>query len=183
MPSKLKKMLLDGNHKFNIDLIAHYVGQDIELFEELIDLMLNEPAPIPQRASWAMTTIAERNPWMIEPFLEKLIDLMPDFSSKHPSLTRCLLRTLSFKEAPDEKLGQLFDLCYNYLTNPKQPAAIRVFAMQVLFNISEKEPDLKPELKLIIENNMDNGTAGYANRAGKLLEKLNRSTTKKPSLK
>jgi len=181
MSGKLKKMLLDGNHKFNIDLIVHYVGKDTELFRELIDLMLNEPTPIPQRASWAMTTIADKEPWMIEPFLEKLIDLMPNFSFKHPSITRCLLRTLSKIEPPNNKLGELFDLCNNYLTDSKQPAAIRVFAMQVLFNISEKEPELKPELKLIIESNLDNGSTGYANRAGKLLKKLEKYLTKKPS--
>jgi hypothetical protein len=172
MSGKLREMLLEGNHKFNIDLIAHYVGKDAELFNELINLMLNEVAPIPQRASWAMTTIADKEPWMIEPHIEKLINHINNFD--HPALTRCFLRTLSQMEPPANKLGELFDICYNLLIDAKQPAAIRVFAMQVLYNISEKEPDLKPELKLIIETNLDNGSTGYANRAGKLLKKLDK---------
>ena len=51
--------------------------------------------------------------------------------------------------------------------------------MQVLFNISEKETDLKQELIFIIENQLTNASAGLQNRGSKLLEKLNKSLIRK----
>jgi len=45
--------------------------------------------------------------------------------------------------------------------------------MQVLYNISEKEPELKPEILALIENEMENHfSAGILSRGGKLADKL-----------
>jgi hypothetical protein len=45
--------------------------------------------------------------------------------------------------------------------------------MQLLFNISQKNPDLKGELKSVIETLMEEGgSAGFINRCKKLLRKL-----------
>jgi hypothetical protein len=173
MNKQLIQLLLAGNNRFNIDIVKAHIGMNQELFDDLIEIMLGAEKPIPQRAAWAMTAIIDNHPWMVNNSIVKLIDSMPTFS--HPALTRSLLRVLAQIELPGDKIGELFDFCYNYLSDPKQPSAIRVFAMQVLFNISELEPDLKYELKLILESQFDYGSAGFKNRAEKLIYKLNKS--------
>jgi len=45
--------------------------------------------------------------------------------------------------------------------------------MQILYNISEKEPELKPELIDVIENEMElHPTPGILSRGKKILKKL-----------
>jgi len=46
--------------------------------------------------------------------------------------------------------------------------------MQILYNISATEPDLKNEVKLVLESLYDDfASAGISSRAGRLLKKLN----------
>jgi hypothetical protein len=59
------------------------------------------------------------------------------------------------------------------LTSAKEPLAVRVHAMQILYNISEKEPDLKPEILAIFEHVMENHSSpGIISRGKKLVQKL-----------
>jgi hypothetical protein len=173
---KLESMLLSGNSRFNVGLIANYIGADEGLFCQLIGLIHHGKQPIPQRASWVMTAVTDKYPWIIMPYLSEITDRLPGYSSIHPSLARNTLRQLAQIDIPEELMGKIFDSCYHFLNDKKQPIAIRVFSMQVLYNISVKEPELQAELKLIIESHLDEASAGFANRAGKLLKKLNKQT-------
>ena len=76
-------------------------------------------------------------------------------------------------DIPEKYAGKLYMLCQNYFENKEVPVAIRVFALQIMFNITEQEPDLKPELALLIENIITfDSNAGISNRGKKLLKKL-----------
>jgi hypothetical protein len=168
--TELIELIMAGNNRFNIDVTRVHIGVSQELFDDLVEIMLSAGSPISQRAAWTMTAVIDYYPWLLNSKINLLINSMQDF--KHPALTRCLLRVLSQVNIPYEKFGVLFDQCYNYLIDSKQPAAVRVFALQVLYNITEKEPELKHELVLIIENIIDGSSEGLKNRAGKLLHKL-----------
>lgn len=163
-------MLLAGLSRFNTDLVVAQVGTDQESFDNLVDIMLTAPEPIPLRAAWAISVITDKDPWLLEPRIVEVFDKRNSF--KHPSVIRFLLRYLSHAPVPEVRMGEVFDFCYSALQNVKNPAAIRVFAMQVLYNISEIEPDLKNELALLIEAQLDTGSAGVINRGEKLLKKL-----------
>lgn len=45
--------------------------------------------------------------------------------------------------------------------------------MTAIFNLSAKYPEIKPELKLLIEMQLPNGSAGFISRGKKILKKLN----------
>jgi len=80
---------------------------------------------------------------------------------------------LSRHEIPEELLVQVVDRCFELLS-PAEPIAVRVNAMQVLFNISQREPDFKQELTAVLEGLLEEGgSAGFINRTEKLLRKLN----------
>jgi hypothetical protein len=173
---KLESMILAGNSRFNADLVANYIGTNEELFKELIELIHRGEKPVTQRASWIMTAVTDEYPWMILPHLSEITDKLPKYSLIHPALVRNTLRQLAQIDIPEELMGKLFDLCYNFLIDTKQPVAIRVYSMQVLYNISVKEPELQGELKLILESYIDESSAGFMSRAGKLLKKMNQQS-------
>ena len=70
-------------------------------------------------------------------------------------------------------MALLFNFCFEVFTNSTEPVAVRVHAMQILFNIAQKEPDFTGELINLIENEIElHGSAGIASRGRKLLLKL-----------
>lgn len=163
-------MLLAGNTRFNINIVANYIGTNEEYFAELIRLMLKGETPVSQRAAWAIQVLTDNEPWLLKPYVEDIVEKLPSF--QHPALRRAVLRYLSLYEVPEKSYGSLIHLCYNYLTDNKLPVAIRVYAMQIIYNISEQEPDLKEELRLTIESFYDSGSGAFKSRGGKLLKKL-----------
>ena len=67
------------------------------------------------------------------------------------------------------------DICFKYLGSPKEALAVKVFSMSVLGNLAKKYPEIKSELKLIIEDQLPEQTAGFKSRAKKVLDQLGKS--------
>lgn len=166
------ELLHSVTSRFTIDQLVFAVGSNETLFAVLVENMLAAKEPVNMRAAWAVSVITDKQPWLLNPYIEQLASNIPSFS--HPAIVRSILRYFCTNPLPGQKMGAMLNLCYSYLLNLKMPAAIRVYAMQIIFNISEIEPDLKEELRLTLENLYDTGSPGFQNRAGKLLQKLNR---------
>ena len=91
----------------------------------------------------------------------------------HSGKKRHLLKLISMNTIPSEHHGFLIDYCLDMLTTGKEPPAVRVHAMQNLYNISETEPELKPEILAIIEHEMEfHATAGIIARGSRLTKNL-----------
>jgi hypothetical protein len=65
----------------------------------------------------------------------------------------------------------MIDTCFALL-DPKEPIAVRAFSMTVLGNLAAQHPDLKKELRLVIESQLPYGSAGFVARAKKVLKQL-----------
>jgi len=84
-------------------------------------------------------------------------------------------------DLPLAQLGFLTDFCIGVFTSAKVPVAVRVHAMQVLYNITEIQPELKTEILLIIEHEMENHfSAGILSRGNKIANKLRLHITMNP---
>ena len=66
------------------------------------------------------------------------------------------------------------DICFKFLESPTEALAVKVFSMGVLGNLATIYPEIKTELKLIIEEQLPNQTAGFKSRAKKVLKQLRR---------
>ena len=75
-------------------------------------------------------------------------------------------------DVPENLIGEVVDICFGLMESNNTPIAVKVFSMTVLANISIKEPDLKNELALIIEDQMPYGSVGFRNRGAKILNKI-----------
>ena len=115
--------------------------------------------------------IHDITPELLHPFLEKLTQQLKE--EKSSSKKRHFLKLISMNPIAEKNQGFLVDYCLTALTSAKEPPAVRVHAMQILYNISEKEPDLKSELLAVIQHEMEfHSTAGIISRGSKLAKKL-----------
>ena len=151
--------------------IVNWVGSNEKRFAKLMDLFYAADERMEMRCIWIISMCAEAHPALIRPWLSKLIKLA-GIKSVHESVKRNIVRTLQFVDIPRAQLGPVTNLCFDFLQDLKSPIAVKAFSMTVLANIAEKEPDLKTELSLVIEQMLPYGSAGIQSRARKVLRQL-----------
>lgn len=162
---------LEGEHSSSLSQeIAEQALENRSLVPQLLKLMLGDDVSMAQRAAWPLGMLGTKKPELLLPYFPEMLKALDH--PQHPAIKRNVYRTLQFMEIPEQYRGKLFEMCTEDLSHPKMPAAIRVFAMTVAFNISQAHPELKPELKILIEEGMSSGTAGYRIRGEKILRKL-----------
>ena len=151
--------------------ITEYAILTNENFKELIDCFLSDNVRVAQRAAWSVSWAAQKRPELVQPYAGVLISQLKR-TDVHNAVIRNSLRILEDLDIPEEFHGEVMDACFQFLQKRDTAIAIKAFALTVLFNLSKIYPDIKNELRVIIEENMDYETAAYKSRGRKILAKL-----------
>lgn len=166
----LKDTILKDNSKKHALELADYIGKDKNRFDELMQLFFGGNYLVTQRSAWVVSMCCDQNPFLITPYLEKLVlNLRNDV---HDAVKRNTVRILQTVELPNELLGEAADVCFQLLSSRSEPVAVKVFSMTVLLNIVKRVPELKNELKIIIEDQIPHGSPGFLSRGKKTLKAL-----------
>lgn len=168
----LKLTLLKRQEKKRVVEMAEYIGSDKKKFSELMDLFLNGDNRTSQNASWVVSHVFDREPQMMIPYYDDFIGMLQ--KPVHNAVKRNITRILGHQEIPEEHLGILAELCFNFVNDTKEAIAVRVFSLTVLYQICLKEPELASELKLTIETFMPQASAGFKSRGKKILNALDK---------
>jgi hypothetical protein len=166
----LEREILKEHSKRQTMRIAGSIGNNKEKFSVLIDLFFNGSYILSQRSSWIVSHCADSHPELIEPYIDTMISRLG--KPCHDAVIRNTLRIFQNAEIPESSCGSLADQCFKILSSREQPVAIRTFAMTVLHRITEKHPELKNELKILIEDQMSYSSPAFTSRGKKILKKL-----------
>jgi hypothetical protein len=170
---EIKKTLLKDHSKEITDSIVKYIGRNNSRFAELVKVYLAGPYRVSQRAAWPLSYCIMAHPQLIDGHLSKILKFVKK-PGNHESVKRNTVRLLQFIEIPKRFHGQVVDLCFGYLTDPKEAIATKVFSMTVLASLVGGIPELKKELKIVIEDQMPYGSAGFISRGKKVLKELSK---------
>ena len=164
-------MLQKGHSKAQTNAIAEYIGVNPIKFKALVEVYLRGPYRITQRAARPLGICVEREPSLICPHLKKILNFLqkPDI---HDAVKRNTMRLLQFIEIPKQFQGQVIDLCFEYIQNPKVAVAIRVCSMTVLSHVIKRQPDLIKEFKIVLEDQLPYGSPAFTSRAGKIRREM-----------
>jgi hypothetical protein len=155
----------------NLAILVRYIADYPEHLDIIMKKALDDSQPENWRAVWMVDKIHERHPELVIPYLPAMTSFL--MTTQNASKKRHLLKLISLNEIQQENMAALLNFCIDEFTNAAEPVAVRVYAMQILFNIAQKEPDFSGELIELIEHEMEyHGSAGIASRGGKLLKKL-----------
>lgn len=152
------------------DLFIAEVGESGEKFEVLLKLTLFEKDPLAWRAAWILDGSDEQHPGLALPFLSQIIQNLPQLESK--GALRSLLRLLCRFDIKEEDQGLLIDLCFGYMVSELYPVAVKVHAMQIIYNHTLIYPELKEELITVIEDQVDNNSVGFMSRGRRIIRQL-----------
>lgn len=167
----LREQLLKEHSKSNCLKVVKWIGDSPARFTELIELFLKDEYRVVQLAAWPMSCVAEAHPEMIRKHLPRLVKNL-ERTDTHPAVRRNTIWLLQHIEIPEKYQGQVMNLCFEYIADPQEKAAVKAFSLTVLENLSKLYPEIRPELKTIIEERMDMETAAFTSRARKILKKL-----------
>jgi len=166
----LKELLMVEPSRRNTDLIAGLILQKPALFDELFHIYLSNEEPVSRRAAWVADAVTEKCPDLLIPVIEEIAGHLADFS--HDGMKRESLKMLARSPLPEQNLGQLITICFDWLTSGKESVAVKMFSMEILYRISNQEPEMKKELADSIELRMQEETPGFRSHGKKLLKRL-----------
>jgi len=167
----LRKTILAEHSKANCNRIVTWVGDSQKRFDELFNLFLNDEYRVVQRAAWPLSNIAIAHPDLLKKHFPKLIKNLHK-PKLHPAVKRNTIRLLEQITIPQRLHGEVMSLCFDYINSPDEPVAIKAFSLTVLDNLSKQYPEIKQELKTIIEDRWDYESAAFRSRARKIMKHL-----------
>jgi hypothetical protein len=151
--------------------IAEYACSSPKRFKELMQCFLANEYRLSQRASWSVSWAMRKKPKLITPYIKGLVARL-NGTDVHDVVIRNSVRVLEEIEIPESLHGDVMNACFGFIEKPSVPVAIKVFSLTTLFNLSKYYPEIKSELKLIIENNWGNESAAFKSRGKKILNAL-----------
>ena len=155
----------------NMALVMRNISNFTLHLDQLLKLALDDRDSRNWRAVWMMDRIHEKHPQLIVPFLPAMTDFV--LTTQNAGKKRHLLKLISLHPICEDRMVTLLNFSMDVFTAAKEPVAVRVHAMQILFNIAQQEPGLVGELIDLIENEIElHGSAGISSRGRKLLKKL-----------
>lgn len=169
----IKEALLENSvySKAQILKVSEYACSSAKRFKELMQCFLSDEYRLAQRAAWSVSWAAKKKPAIIGPHIKTLVAQLSR-TDVPDAVIRNSVRVLQDIEIPEVLHGDVMHACFQFIESPSTAIAIKAFSLTTLFNLSEIYPEIKPELKLIIEDRIDNETAAFKSRAKKILKAL-----------
>ena len=169
---ELRETILAEHSKVQTNAIVKWVGNSQERFEALFHLFLKDEYRVVQRAAWPLSYCVIKHPQLIQKHFKDLIANLhtPNLSS---AVKRNTLRLLQHVSIPERFHGEIMNLCFDYIASPAEAVAVKAFALTILQKIAQFYPEIKDEVKIIIEDRWEVESPAFKSRAKKFLAAFN----------
>jgi len=167
----LREEILKEHSKVQCTRIVKWVGNDQQRFNELFKLFLHDEYRVVQRSAWPLGYAVIAHPRFISKHWSALIKNLKQ-PNLHDAVKRNSIRLLEDIAIPKKYHGEIMNVCFKFLEDPAEALGIKVFSMSVLGKLARGYPDIIPELRLLIEEQLPNQTAGFKSRAKKVLKNI-----------
>ncbi|MEO6283640.1 MAG: hypothetical protein ABIN80_02685 [Dyadobacter sp.] len=164
------ELLTDPRHSKLIAMrIATYACTSDAAFKELMHCFLSDDFRLAQRAAYSVSIGSKQKPAAIQPYIGVLVSQLKR-TGIHDAVIRNSARVLEDISIPEEFHGELMDACFALVQNRQTAIAIRAFSLTILFNLCKIYPEIKNELRVIIEESMEFETPAFRSRGKKILK-------------
>ena len=167
---EIREFLELKSSRLNADFLADKIEEDTDIFDLVWDVVLEDSDPVSMRAAWSLVIFSKKHPYFIESRFPDIVEILPKVKST--GVIRCLLNMLTLAPVPENQSGFLFDYCIGVIESASSEIAHKAYAMTILYNISEVETELKPELIALLETQLHDESSGVGARAMILINKL-----------
>ncbi|NIJ53395.1 hypothetical protein [Dyadobacter arcticus] len=148
--------------------VADYACTSADAFEALMHCFLAEDSKLSQRAAYSLGIAAVKVPHLVQPYVGQLVSQLKKTGS-HDALNRNITRIFEVIPIPEEFHGEVIDACFGFLENRLTAIAIRAYSLTILFNFSKIYPEIKTELRFLIEESLHYEKPAFVSRGRKIL--------------
>jgi len=165
---------------------AQMVIENPELIPSLLEILFLVDDKISCRAAWVLEYVCNNNLELILPHLDALTNdlkkvhldsavrpvakiceqLVEAYYDKKPNLVK--------KSLEPKHLENIIEICFDYMIR-EEKVATKAFAMNTLYLLGRDYDWIHPELKVILERDFYNQSAGFKARAKHLLNNFKAS--------
>lgn len=168
----LREEILKEHSKANAVRIVEWIGADAARFKQLMQLFLKEEYRVVQRAAHIVSIVAEKRKNLLVPYLTVMVQRMQE-PGLPVAVKRNVVRILQHMDIPEALHGDVMNTCFDLLADPKETIAVRAFSMTILANLAVHYPEIKQELRAVIEDGLEHDPSpGFRSRGNKILNRL-----------
>jgi hypothetical protein len=167
----LREQILKEHSKAQCRVIVNWVGASQQRFDELFNLFLTDEYRVVQRAAWPVRNCVIIHAHFITKHWISFIKNLqkPNIHNAVKRNSICLLQEVVI---PKKYQGQIMDICFQYLQSPTEAVSVKAFSLTVLSNLAKQYPEIIPEIKLLIEEQLGRQTAAFKSRAKMFLKEV-----------
>ena len=164
--------LLPDSLRLTADLATQFVLEHPETFRDFLEASLAQEYPMAMRASRVVYLCAIAKPGLVSPHLATMLEALPQLHDV--SVIRNFLHVFDdlVPELTEEQLGHLLKHCFDYIEDSAQTIAIRTYSLKLLYIISQRVPELKPELIAIIHHHLPESSPAFQAQSAQIIRKL-----------
>ena len=123
--------------------MVEFMNNHPESFDQAIELALENEENFSWRATWLVAGVMEKDDQRVRPFIQKIIEVLPDRDDGHQ---RELLKILLKMELDEDFESLLFDISVTLWEQVRKQSSVRYYAFQGMMKVVEKYPELKNEV-------------------------------------
>ena len=167
----IEHYLYDSSRQMAVET-AGLASRDKELFDACFDMAFEGIDKLSARAARVVCLCAELNvDWVIER-IDEILERLPKINNE--SIQGTFLKVFQIIDLGlvKEKLGILAGICFDLIDKRMERKAAKVYAIEILYKVSQYEPELKNELMLIIETLSEYESPAFQSRGAQILKKL-----------
>ncbi len=147
-----------------------YIDNSASKFKQFITEFMQADERGSQNLAWIIGSIADVHPAIIKPHYSELLQKLQN--PCHAAVKRNILRAISKNAIPNNFIGPLANVCFEFLDDSKETIAVRVFSMDILYEICLLEPALSLELVTILRYHIPYSKPGFRSKAKKIINAL-----------
>ncbi len=167
----LRSAIIQEHSKAQCTRIVNYIGNNQQRLDELVHIFLNDEYRVVQRAAWPLSYSVIAHPQLIRKHLKKII-LHLKKPGIHEAVKRNTVRLLQEIDIPKPLQGIVMDICFEYVADPREAVAVKAFSLSILAKLARDYPEIAPEIKLLINDQLPHQTPAFSSRAKKVLKEI-----------
>lgn len=170
--------LVPNSLRKTADHAAEYIIANPEKFPLLFEGITKHGDTIALRISRVFLLIFENQPHIVEPYIKDIYTTL--LISQNGSVIRNFLNILQFahQHLSEKELSGFLDFCFKILENHQSEIAHEVLALASLYEVSNSYPELKSELRSMIELRYEESSPAFQAKSRHIIKKLNQEVFK-----
>jgi hypothetical protein len=129
-----------------------------------------EPHPAGMRFIWMIGGLCDKRPEVIYPAVRDFYEVREKVTFRN--YDRSLAKMFHLAGIPQEMEGEITDQLFKWLMDPLITVTTKEYAMLALLKVVRKHPDIKGELRAVLEDQMERNTPAFRKKVARVLLSL-----------